>query len=184
MTITLNLTQEKLGAWEPTAAQIELAELMFAAMAHEEAVAAIVFPYQRAILEKGQWRVAKERQVRGRGPDVVLAPDDVWLIESDARKEYRRLCDEARQQAGLSVRHSRGCPLIEAEEAARDAKFYFVVSAAPSFGIPEERVEAVPQWDYQHALRIFSDLIAPHVDAKRALNRIIGPEPAESATQS
>lgn len=100
----------------PSAQVISAAQMLIAAMAHEDTIRPIVEAYENAILAKHQWHIAPEYMVEFEMSDrVILNREDAYLLGSANIAEFYKECVAQRAAKGLHASHPDGCPLLEAK---------------------------------------------------------------------
>lgn len=110
--------------------------MLILAMAHEQTIKPIVEAYERAALERHQFRIAPKWVDRGMADQVILDPVEAHLLGDEDAAVYYRDCYAARDAAGLVVDHPEKCPYcvahnlrLKAEESMLEA-----LSEAPGLG--------------------------------------------------
>ena len=121
--------------FEPTEAQIRCAEAVFKAMAHESLVRPIVEAYERAILEKHQFRIARRWVERGSADCIILDRKRSYLLEDRDAQVFHAECFKARDAAGLKVERPENCPLLEAEHKRIEAEHALLKAIATTPGL-------------------------------------------------
>lgn len=133
--------------FKPSQAQIKAAQNLMLAMSHLQLVEPIVRGYQRAILERHQWRICPSMADMGREQEVITDPKRAYMLAEADAAVYYALCDEAKQAAGLKLTKPENCPLLEAEGFVLDARRALVAALEPVTGVT---------WD--KLMRNFSDM--------------------------
>lgn len=95
--------------------RIKAAQNLFMAMAWVETVRPIVQAYEREILNKHQWHIAREWTDRGLPDKIILDPSQSYELDDTDAATYHAECNEARKAAGLEVESEEYCPLLVAE---------------------------------------------------------------------
>lgn len=107
---------QKMKTTKPSAQVIGAAQMLIAAMAHEDTVGPIVEAYENAILAKHQWHIAPEYMVEFEMSDrVILNREEAYLLGSANIAEFYKECVAQRAAKGLHTSHPDGCPLLEAK---------------------------------------------------------------------
>lgn len=120
----------------PTKEMISAAEAVFLTMAHEQLIRPIVEGYQRAILEKHQFHIARKWVERGDEDRVILEPKHSFLLDDKDAATYYAALHAARDAARLKVNHPENCPLLVAEHQRIKAENALLKQAAtiPTLG--------------------------------------------------
>jgi hypothetical protein len=106
----------------PTDRQVRAAEILLAAMTHEQAIQPVVETYQRMILEQHQFKPSLTWDYCPGLPEVVLDPNEDHYLGADDMAIYMAECHAARDALGLIVSSPDHCPLLEARSARIDAE--------------------------------------------------------------
>lgn len=116
------ITKAMSGEFVPNANMIRAAENLVLAMAHEDVVRPIVVAYETEILTRHQFRIARKFVEQGCADVVILDRKRSYMLEESDFAIYLKQCFEARDAAGLKVRASDNCPLLEAEHTRIQAE--------------------------------------------------------------
>lgn len=162
--------------FNPTKEMINAAEFVYIAMAWVRTVRPIVRRYQKAILEKYQFKIAARWQGSSHKADeIILAPEQSYLLEDVDFKVYLDECNQARIKAGLHVDDPEFCPLLVAEEKLIKAEDTLIDVMEPLTGISwddlmcsEEAIE-----NRKRFVDLTLRLLAPFVKKKDMLLRCI-----------
>ncbi|WP_176329004.1 hypothetical protein [Burkholderia vietnamiensis] len=152
------------SAFQPTKRQINAAETLFLAMAHEQTIQPIVHAYTTAILAKHQFHIDPQ-WVRDERPDRVIldAAHTYLLSESDAATYYRE-CNEARDAAGLKVENPEQCPLLVARSERTRAENELLLAIGETPGLEAMASGHVLTLEKRaEAIRLSLSLLAPFV---------------------
>lgn len=131
----------------PSQVQIQAARTLMVAMANEQMVEPIVRGYQRAILERHQWRVCPTMADMTCGVEIVTDPKLAYLMRDEDAAIYYAECDKAKEASGLKVTKAEHCPLLEAQSDVLGARRDLVAALEPATGVT---------WDM--LMRKFSDM--------------------------
>ena len=119
----MKLNEKTLPEFKPTQDMVHAAKAVFVCMAIEQTIRPIVTGYQKAILEKGQYHIAKKWIDRRGEPDrIITEPNQSYLLEDDDFGHYLTECNQARIVAKLHVENDEFCPLLVAQENVRKAE--------------------------------------------------------------
>jgi len=123
--------------FKPTPDQIRMAEATFTAMAFEQTVRPIVEAYEKAILEKHQFKIAKkwEDTRSGSAGEIILNPKWAYLLEDSDFSIYNAECKVARDAANLKVEQDDFCPLLVAENLRIQAENALINEIAKTPGL-------------------------------------------------
>jgi hypothetical protein len=114
--------------FNPTNEMIEAARTVFVAMAFVETIKPVVVGYEKAILAKHQFHIAKQWTDKGIADEIILDPDHSYLLEDADFQVYFEECNKAREAAHLKVDNPEFCPLLVAEHLQSDAENYLIES--------------------------------------------------------
>ena len=154
--------------FSPSTEMIRAAELVFTAKVMYETTKGIVVKYQQRILKEGQWPIrAQYRDLDGLGStasvEVILRPEDAFLLEPDDFATYLARCNEERIKAGLLVSSEEGDPLLEAQWLLWDAEFHLIDLMAPVTGISADRLREASIEAIDEIVDLTLRLLAPYV---------------------
>jgi hypothetical protein len=110
------------ATFTPTDRQVRAAEVLLAAITHEQAIQPVVETYQRMILEQHQFKPSMTWAYCPGLPEVVLDPNEDHYLGADDMAIYMAECHAARDALGLAVSSPDHCPLLEARSARIDAE--------------------------------------------------------------
>jgi hypothetical protein len=176
-----NLAEQSAAELTPSESMVRAAERVLAAMARFEVVAPIVDAYQREILERHQWRVAREWVEMGDDDVVVLNPDETYLLEESDAAIYFSECTQAAATARLGIELPESCPKLEARDALRTAQNIFLDEVSTVPGLESLGSGTLPLGARDQALTLALEMVAPYMrDAKS----ILGELKAENAGQT
>jgi hypothetical protein len=116
------MTDEQKKAFKPTASMIAAAYAVFEAMATISLVRPLVLTYQRKVLQEGQWYASSEFEDMGSSPRSITEPEEVFLLGEADLQKYVELCNAESLKVGLKASSPERCPLLESEEAVRQAE--------------------------------------------------------------
>lgn len=121
--------------FKPTQEMIEAAKAVFMTMAYVETIKPIVKRYEKAILEKHQFHIAKvwtaDKPGRKMPDQIILNPDQTYLLEDSDFQLYYKETLKARDEAGLKVDNPEHCPLLVAEDLQCQAENALIVAMEP-----------------------------------------------------
>jgi hypothetical protein len=112
--------------FNPSEEMVESARTVFAAMAMVETIKPIVQGYQRTVLEKHQFHIAKVWIKKGMQDRIILKAEDTYLMADADFLVYLSECD--REASGLKIDKSGFCPLLVAESLQSDAEYELIRS--------------------------------------------------------
>lgn len=151
----------------PTPAMITAAEKVFAAMAAMLAIQPVVTAYQQRILNAGQFRV-REEYAGGLDGDRITNPKSAYLMNESDFANYLAKCEEARIAAGLAVKKSGNCPLLESEETLRQAERELLDALTPVTHLKASDYGLLGMDKYRECVDLSLRVLAPHVNDERA----------------
>lgn len=111
------IKEKKLSTFKPSGEMVRLAESVMVAMAHEQTIRPIVEGYEKAILERHQFKPDQcwaDKGLKG-ATDTILDPGRTFLLSDEDAQVYFSECQAARDAAGLKVEKPEYCPLLVAE---------------------------------------------------------------------
>lgn len=153
----------------PSKDMIAAAENVFVAMAYVETIRPIVVGYQTAILAKHQFPVAARFKGVGDAPDIILNPEQSYLMDLDTDLPvFIAACRKEQKKAGLKTDTPEQCPLLVAESLLRDAKNLLIETMAPVTGLTVARLTYPHYGEY---VELTLRLLAPFVKKESALKR-------------
>lgn len=165
-----NLAEQSEGELTPSESMVRAAERVLAARARFDVVAPIVDEYQREILERHQWRVAREWVEMGDEDVVVLNPDETYLLEDADSAVYFTECTQAAATARLGIELPDSCPKLEARDALRRAENVLLDEISSIPGLEALGSGSLPFSARDQALTLALEMVAPHMrDAKTIL---------------
>lgn len=124
--------------FKPTTAQIQAAQNLMLAMAHQDLVEPIVKAYQRGILERNQWKICPTMAEPGGENEIIKDPENAYLMNDADSARYFQYCHEAQIASGLKVSKPEHCPLLEARSLVVDARRALVKSMERETGMTWE----------------------------------------------
>ncbi len=145
--------------FDPSPELVRAADILFVAMAREEATRRIVEPYEQAILDASDYRIE-----RGEHPDAGERIRDRKLtyLMSDAEfKDYYAKCQAAVVEHNLHVRKPGNCPLLEAEHLRIQAENLFLELMHPHTKIDHRTLTLELRAE---VLDLSLKLISPHAN--------------------
>jgi len=153
--------------FNPTKEMIEAAKSVFMAMAWVDTIRPVVESYEKAILARHQFHIAKEWIDKGMTDRVILESKSTYLMEDADFKIFNAETFEERDKAGLKVDKPEFCPLLTAECLQVDAEYKLIEAMKPV-----TRLETSSLWgeNRKKFLDLTLKLLAPFVgNAKEIL---------------
>lgn len=170
---TPGVTLDTFRKFKPSPELVRLAEAVFVSMAHEQAVRPIVDGYQRAILAKHQFRIARKWVREGDPDEVILDPKLAYLLDDANAAVFFAECHEAREAAGLKVDNPENCPLCVAENLRIKAEQALLKEMATLPGL-SNLGRFVTLELHKKALDLSLSLVAPFCsDAAEIMKRLV-----------
>lgn len=127
--------------FKPTSDMIHAAQTVFLCMAMVETIKPIVTGYQKAILNKYQFKVASDKVNRGHDKDeIILDPDKSYLLDDSDSQVYIEETFRERDRAGLKVSNPEFCPLLVAEHNLTKAQHILIRSMEPLTGVTLDQI--------------------------------------------
>ena len=146
----------------PTTDMIIATKAVFMAKAWVLTIRPIVEGYQREILARHNWHIAKRWTGKGLNTDRIITDHrHTYLLEDEDFKTYQQKSIEARKKAGLEVINDDFCPLLVAENMERMA-----VRAMLNTMTPFTKLDPDDVWDiedYHKLTELTLSLLAPFV---------------------
>jgi hypothetical protein len=102
--------------FNPTNEMIEAAKTVFMTMAYTETIKPII---------------AKEWTAKGMQDQIILNPDQTYLLQDSDFQVYLQETFKARDKAGLRVDNPEFCPLLVAEDLQRQAERALIEAMEP-----------------------------------------------------
>lgn len=124
----------------PPKGLIDAAQMVVQAKAMVATIKPIVEGYQREILERHQFHIAKKWRGHGMLDRIILDPNESYLLEQEDFSVYLDECKEARIAAGLHVDDEEKCPLLVAQSVERDAIKVLCDIMEPITGISHKNI--------------------------------------------
>ncbi len=153
--------------FRPSPIMLLAAGNVFAAMAWVEVIRPVVEGYQREILNRHKWHIAKEwSEKRGLPDKIILEPNRAYLLEDEDFNIYLKECHEARNKAGLKVENDDFCPLLVSERLLSEAKRGLIDVMEPTTGIEFDDLFHHGLEDYNKYIDITLRLLAPYLKTK------------------
>lgn len=169
----------------PTKDQVRLAEAVLTAMAHESLIRPIVTEYETAILNKHQFKIAREWVEQGEPDRVILDRKHSFLLSEEDAKVYYAECFAARDAANLKVDRPENCPLLVAEDVRGQAENALLKAIAAIPGLELLGSGGMTLDERTKAIQLTLQLLAPFVaDAEEILRRILGPANCSANSQA
>lgn len=158
----------------PNPEQINMAEALFAAMAHESLVRPVVEQYEATILEEHRFKIAPKWVELGVQDQVILDRKRTYLLSADDSKADFAECFTARDAAKLKVDHPEQCPLLEAESLRISAENALLVTFSTIPGFEAFAKPLLSMELRQKAVDITLRLMAPFCGtAEHILDRLV-----------
>ena len=167
------LAEQNEGELSPSESMVRAAERVLAAKARFDVVAPIVDAYQREILERHQWRVAREWVESGDDDVIVLNPEEAYLLEDADAAVFFSECTQSAAEARLGTELPDSCPKLEARDALRRAENVFLEEIGGIPGLEVLGSGSLPLSARDKALTLALEMVAPYMrDAKTILGNI------------
>lgn len=157
---------------------VTLADACFMAMAHEAYVRGIVEAYRAKVLREREYYVSKNNvdiasNEEGSRELITDIAYDFLMTDEDA-VVYHGRCKEEQTKSGLPTLAPQNCPLLEAEQATREAQSALFDSISNIIGITAADCIASSYKTYLQLMDLILDLFANHVsDAQEILSRVM-----------
>ncbi len=126
--------------FNPTQEMIDSAKSVFMAMALVDTIKPVVKGYEEEILNRHQYHIGKEWIDKGMRDEIIINPDQTYLLEDPDFQVYLKEAFEARDKAGLKVDNPEFCPLLVAEHLLVDAEHLLIESMKPITQLETGRV--------------------------------------------
>lgn len=161
--------------FQPSQAQVRLAEALIVSMALEDTVREIVEGYETAILERHQFHIdPKWVELGGVEDHVVLDRKQTFLLSERDAKAFFAECFVARDAAGLKVEHPEDCPLLVAENLRIRAENALMKSLSTIPGLETFATGILPMKMREKVIELALLLCAPHcADSDTILHRYL-----------
>jgi hypothetical protein len=150
----------------PNDEQLAAARAVVLAMAHLQTVQPIVEAYEREILGKHRFRIARKWVEHGCADEVILDPKSAFLLEEEHAQVFYRETYAARDAAGLKVDDPVHCPKCVAENLLIQAKKVLVDSMEPVTGITHHQVLCAGLGKLNEYVDLTLRLLVPYIDVK------------------
>jgi hypothetical protein len=116
-------SEKSAPSFTPSDVQVQAAQALLVAIAHEGTVRPVVEGYQKAILQKHQFKISEKNVCEGaRKDEVIIEPKFSWLLSEEDFAIFHEESIAARDALGLHVRAPDNCPLLEAEHLRIDCE--------------------------------------------------------------
>lgn len=153
--------------FKPSPIMLLAAGNVFKAMAWVDVIKPVVEGYQKEILARHQWHIAKEWSEKRGAPDrIILEPSRSYLLEDDDFKIYHKECHEARDKAGLKVDNDDFCPLLVAQRLLTEAQHGLIDAMTPTTGVEVDDLFYNGMRDYDKYIDLTLRLLAPYLRTK------------------
>lgn len=153
--------------FKPSPAMLQAAGIVFKAMAWVDVIKPVVEGYQKEILSRHQWHIAKEWSEKRGSPDrIILEPTNSYLLEDEDFQTYLQECHVARAKAGLKVDNDDFCPLLVAENLLNKAKNVLIDVMSTTTGIEHDDLFHHGLEDYNKYIDLTLRLLAPFLRTK------------------
>jgi len=148
--------------FKPTPEMIAAAETVFLTTAFVQTIRPIVVQYQTSILALGNWKIAPLFADK-LASEVILDPKMSFLMTSANFAVYVQRCKLARVVAGLHVANEDQCPLLVAEQLARQAEHSLVEAMSESTNLSADILLSAGLDQYKQFIELTLKLLAPYV---------------------
>jgi hypothetical protein len=139
---------------------------VFTAMAFVETIRPVVEGYQREILNMMQAHIAPKNIIRGRQDEIILDPENTYLMKEDDFAEYIDECHIAAQKHGFNVQEKGHCPLLIAKNNLRKARQLLIETMEPITGIKLDDLFHHGLTDYENYIELTLKMIASMASEK------------------
>ena len=133
---------------------------VFTAMAFVETIRPVVEGYQREILNMMQAHIAPKNIIRGRQDEIILDPENTYLMEEKDFTEYIDECHIAAQKHGFTVPEKGYCPLLIAKHNLTKAKHLLIETMEPITSIKIDDLFHHGLTDYENYIELTLKMIA------------------------
>ena len=161
-------------SFTPTPAMIAAAKLVFVADAVYQTIKPVVLQYKTEVLAQGRWKMRQQfaDAFKKRSPEmkeddfIILDPAHDYLISDEDIIAVNAEYEKRRIAAKLPVRIDGNCPLLEAENDHREAKFALVRLMEPITKLSLEKLTSASVAMFEQYVELTLRLLAPYVNPK------------------
>lgn len=146
----------------PTPEMIKAAEDLFVAMAKQQLIEPVVTAYKVQILKEGNWNIAAKWAER-LGQQVILDPNNAYLLEPADFSTYDIKCRKARDAANLVVDADDKCPLLVANTRLMEAERRLCDVMEPISNLSHHRLLCSGMPKLKEAVELYLQLLSPFV---------------------
>lgn len=152
--------------FHPNKEQCAAARAVVMSMAHLETVRPIVETYEREILARHNFRIARKWVELGCEDEVILDPAHAFLLdEEDGKVFYAETC-KARDASGLKAEDPEHCPKCVAEHLLIQAKKALIDTMEPLTGITYQQLLCAGLSTLDECVDLSLKLLVPYIDVK------------------
>jgi hypothetical protein len=151
----------------PTADMIAAVKKVFAAMGDVQAIKPVVTAYREKVLDAGQYRVRSEFADDRESSNIITNPAHAYLMSESDFIDYCGRCEGERIAAGLTVKKLGNCPLLEAEEALRQAEVEMLDALNPLTNLKAKDYQLLPRDKYRECVDLALRMLAPFANRVR-----------------
>lgn len=153
---------------QPTEEMIAAAETVFKTMAWLEVVKPKVLAYQKEILKRHQFKVARKHSRSRRNsqtnvPQIILDPKDTFLMSDEDFEIYCRESRKAQEEVGLKTDTPEECPLLVAEDLLRKAKEVLIEVMQPVTQVDSQKLLCAGLDKYNQYVELALKMLSPYV---------------------
>lgn len=152
--------------FKPNDEQCAAARSVVLAMAHLETVRPIVEAYEREILARHNFRIARKWVELGCEDRVILDPAHAYLLDEEDGKVFYAETYKARDAAGLKVEDPEHCPKCVAEHLLIQAKEVLIAAMEPITGITHHQLLCAGLSTVDECVELSLKLLVPFIDVK------------------
>lgn len=166
----IQLTIQKLRSWRPSEEQRKAAELVFLQKAAVETIRPIVTRYQREILARNRFHIAKHWVEMGDEDKIILDPKEDYMLEDSDFQVYLAECRVEQKKTGLFTESPDFCPLLVAENLLIQAEHVLIDSFEILTG-----VKGADLWKLDHRKRyldLLLSMMAQYMDKDKILKSV------------
>jgi len=139
---------------------------VFTAMAFVETIRPVVEGYQREILNMMQAHIAPKNIIRGRQDEIILDPENTYLMEEKDFTKYIDECHIAAQKHGFTVPEKGDCPLLIAKNNLRKARHLLIETMEPITSIKIDDLFHHGLTDYENYIELTLKMITSMASEK------------------
>jgi hypothetical protein len=136
-------------------------------MAAVDTIRPIVVRYQREILARNRFHIAKEWLGKKDVDRIILDPEQSYLLEDSDFQVYMAECREEQNKAKLHTDSPEHCPLLVAEDLLRQAQHVLIDSFEYLTGVTCKKLWKADH--YKKMLDLLLNMMAQYMDKDKIL---------------